>query len=823
MRGAAKWLPRALAVALGAALAAILTPVLVVAAGAALTPLPGELREGARANSRRITDRDGHLLREVRADDGARARWVGLDECGDLLPKALVAVEDRRFFAHWGVDPRAVARAIVSDLRAGRAVSGASTLTMQLARAVRPHARTLAGKLFEMALALRIEASLSKREILEQYLNRVSFGPNLRGIAAASQAYFDAPPSRLSTAQAALLVGMARGPSYYELTRHQGRAAARRDLLLARLRDAGVVTPASYATALAEPIVLQRGAPAFGAPHFVGAVVRGAFDADQPGLADALRGSAATIETTIDGAIQAAAEAAAGRVPADLASKHVTAASVVVVDNATGDVLAYVGSPDLLDAAHGGQNDGVRALRQPGSTLKPFLYALAIERLGWTGATVLPDVELHVATPAGDFVPRDYDEHYRGPVRLREALGNSLNVPAIWTAEQIGVPALLDRLRALGFDSLAKPPEYYGPGLALGDGEVTLLELVRAYAALAREGQSRSLRAVRRVADGDGRWTDIASVGGDAVLPVQVAAQITDVLRDPDARRGSFGERTVLDFDFDVAAKTGTSKGYRDNWAVGFTREVTVGVWVGNFDGSAMRGTSGITGAGPLFHAVMEAAMRGRRAGPLALASRRGDAKSAGLARVEVCALSGEAPGAGCTHRVSEWMPLDAADALPSCSFHERVRIDRRNGLRAGPGCGTEEATEEDFERYPPEYAEWAANADRPLAPSGGSPLCPPDDPPDVDGVGLRIANVEDGARFAIDSDRPRALQTLEVRVTAPRSAGRVRLRVDGTLVGSEPAPYRFTWPLAEGEHVLVAEADGLSPSPPAHLRVRGL
>jgi penicillin-binding protein 1C len=812
---------RALAIAAGVAL----LPFVALVVAVALTPLPSELRESRPSTSLRVTDRDGRLLREVRADDGAHARWVSLTECGAIVPAALVAVEDRRFFSHRGVDGWAIARAIASDIRARRAVSGASTLTMQLARTLRPHPRTLPGKLSEIALALRIEASLTKREILEQYLNRVSFGPNLRGIAAASHAYFDEAPRDLSPAEAALLVGLARGPSYYDLARHLERAAQRRDRILRRLRDEGVLATPAYETALAEPIVLQHVAPAFGAPHAVSAIVRGALGSVQAGLSEALRGPVASIETTIDGATQAAAESAAARVPAELAAKHVTAASVVVVDNRTGDVLAYVGSPDVLDADHGGQNDGVRALRQPGSTLKPFLYALALERLDWTGATALPDIELHVATAAGDYVPHDYDEHFRGPVRLREALGNSLNVPAVWTAQQVGVPALLDRLRDLGFASLSQPPVYYGPGLALGDGEVTLLELVRAYAALAHNGRTRPLRFVRRVVEANGRTVDLSPEEGEAVMPAPVAAQITDILRDREARRGAFGERTVLDFDFDVAAKTGTSKGFRDNWVVGFTRDVTVGVWVGNFDGSPMRGTSGITGAGPLFHAVMVASMRGRAGGSLAVGSQ--PAEDASLERVEVCALSGEAPGPACTHRVTEWMPRGDGAALPTCTLHERLRIDRRNGLRAGPRCAAAEVVERDVERYPPEYAGWAARAERPVGPADGSPLCPPEPLEEGTGGGaaggqLRIANVEDGARFAIDPDRPRELQTLEVRVLAPAGAGRVRLRVDGSVVGAEPSPFRFVWPLAEGEHVLVAEAEGIPPSEPAHVRVRG-
>jgi penicillin-binding protein 1C len=817
------------AVAMGALLGIPAALVLSVLVAAAMTPLPTELSEGPAPGSWLVTDRDGKLLREVRAEDGTRARWVSLDECGELAQAGVVAVEDRRFYFHRGVDIRALVRALDADLRARRIVSGGSTLTMQLARVVRPHAHSLLGKLGEIVLALRIEASLSKRQILEQYLNRVSFGPNLRGIAAASHAYFDTPPKRLSGAQVALLVGLLRGPSYYDLARHVDRAVRRRNRVLAQWREAGVLDRDAYEAALGEPALTTHGSAAFGAPHLVQGIVHGSLVDLQPGLADALKGPIALIETTLDGSLQAVVEAASARIPIDLAEKHVTAASVIVVDNASGDVLAYVGSPDVFNVENGGRNDGVRALRQPGSTLKPFLYALAFERLGWTGATVLPDIELRVATPAGEYAPRNYDDRFRGPVRLREALGNSLNVPAVWTTTQLGVAPLLEWLRALGFASLSKAPDDYGPALALGDGEVTLLELVQAYALLARDGVFRPLRLVRRVKDGSGQSKDLAPGPGETRVAADIAAQITDILRDRDARRASFGERTVLDFEFDVAAKTGTSKGARDNWALGYTRQVTVGVWVGNFDGSPMRGTSGITGAGPLFHSVMDAAMRNRPREPLALAARATQGEVESLERVEVCALSGEAPGRACRHRVQEWMPRGGRAALSACSFHEHVRIDRRNGLRAGPSCAAEEVMEEDVERYPAEYAAWASRAGRPTATAADSPFCPPsegrygqNERSPSDGAVVRIANVEDWARFAIDPDRPRALQILEVRILAPPSAPSVRLRIDGAVVGVEPPPFRFEWPLVEGEHVLVADAEGLPPSDPVHVRVRG-
>lgn len=820
---------RALSVAM--AFAALATGVAV-----AVTPLPAalagkEARASGGEDSIRVTDRDGNVLREARAGDGAKAEWLRLEDMGPLVPEVLLAAEDRRFYAHPGVDPIALARAAAADVAARHVVSGGSTLTMQLARAVQPHARTLFGKLGEMIVALRIEASLSKREILEQYLNRVSFGPGLRGVASASQAYFDKPPRALGLAEAALVVGLARGPSYYELTRHADRAVARRNRVLDRMQARGAIAADAASRARSEPLALQKRVAAFGAPHFVRGLLDGSLVSIQPGLSAALAPPVAAIETTIDSALQRTAEAAAEQTISALGPKHVTAASVLVVDNESGDVLAYVGSPDFFDVERGGQNDGVRAERQPGSTLKPFVYGLAMERLGFTGATVLPDVELHLRTGAYDYSPHDYDERFRGPVRLREALGNSLNVPAVWTAAQTGEAALLDRLRALGFDSLRQAPDYYGPGLALGDGEVTLLALVRAYAILAREGRAVPLRVVRAIRPG-GAHADMQALiapDGEAVLDPTTSAAITDILRDHGARRASFGERTLLDFDFDVAVKTGTSKGFRDNWVVGYTRAVTVGVWAGNFDGSPMNGTSGITGAGPLFHAVMDAAMRGRADRPLAIGE--GDEPTHGLQRVEVCALSGMAPGPACSHRVYEWMPAEAKAALEPCSFHARVVVDRANGLLAGPSCPRGETMTRDVEVYPPEYAEWATQAGRPLL-RESSPRCPlaadrvPSEGGDGDArgePGLRIAHVVDGARFALDPETPSALQRVDLTVVAPPRVRTVRLRVDGRVVGEQTAPYAFAWPLEEGEHVLVAEADGATDSPPVRVHVRGL
>ena len=801
-----------------------------LAGAVALTPLPPELRQPVTAGSIVVEDREGHVLREIRADDGTRARWVPLAEVMPYTIRALLAAEDGRFYGHPGVDPLALLRAAALDLWRRRVVSGGSTLTMQLARILLPHPRTLRGKAAEMLLALRIERSLTKDEILEQYLNRASFGPNLRGIAATGEAYFDKAPRSFSVAESALLAGLPRGPSLYEVTRHPDRARHRRDRVLDSMAARGWVDPDVEVRARSEPIDVQTRTAAFGAPHFVLGLVSGALGRLQPNLGAALATArpVARIVSTLDAELQRSAEAQVAATVDRLRGQSVSAASAIVVDNATGDVLAYVGSPDIFDVQHGGANDGVRAERQPGSTLKPFLYELAMEDLGFNPATRLPDVELHVPVEGGaDYTPHDYDGRYRGPVRLREALGGSLNVPAVWTVARLGVAPLLERLHDLGFASLTHDAAYYGPALALGDGEVTLFELARAYATLARGGIDRPLRVASRVEGADRSGTMTLDVDpGRRVMPRLFADLVTDILADHGARAGSFGGDSVLDFPFDVAAKTGTSKGYRDNWAVGFTRAVTVAVWAGNFDGRPMTNVSGISGAGPLFHAVMDAAMLGRSREPLTVAWTRSRPAS-GLAgvevpatndveRVEVCALSGDLAGPACPHRIAEWRPAASVDGAPVCAMHERIPIDRRNGLRAGPGCAAGAVTDVVFERFPPELLAWASATGRPMAPGDWSPECPgplssdddsgraggPDGPPRID---FPLA----GSRFAIDPDRPRDAQRLDVHIVAPLRAREATLVVDGEPVARVPAPFEASWRLEAGEHELVAEVDG--------------
>ncbi|HVW23822.1 MAG TPA: penicillin-binding protein 1C [Polyangiaceae bacterium] len=780
-----RWMRRAIA-------SLVATPLVVVCAlvlTAVATPLPDALRESAQEVSVVVADRDGRTLREVRTRGGDIESRVRLGELAPAVVPALLAAEDARFFSHPGVDVLAIGRASVTSLLAGRVVSGASTITQQLARTLAPRPRTLLGKWKEMALALRLESALDKRRILEEYLSRVPFGPGLRGIEAASRHYLDKPASALDLAEAAELVALVRGPSLYDPRKREALVARRRDRVLARMARRGLADPEAVARAVEEPMHVRRPFVESAAPHLSLALAR----RTTPGDGGA---ALARVDTTLDAGLEREVETLARRALSGVEKANVTALAAVVLDNESGGVLAYVGSPDYFAAA-GGANDGVRALRQPGSTLKPFVYAAAMESLGLTAATLLPDVDVVFDTDGGPFAPKDYDGRTHGPVRLRQALGSSLNIPAIATAARVGPPRLLELLHRVGFASLTAPAERYGAALALGDGEVRLLELAEAYATLARGGVHSPSTAVRRAVHADGTRVETPRPVRTRVIDSRTAAVLTDILSDDAARSAAFGRGSALELPFPVAAKTGTSKGYRDNWTVGFTHEVTVAVWAGNFDGTPMIGSSGIAGAAPLFHDVMLAAMRGREPAPLV--------DREGLVDVEVCALSGERPGPGCTHRVHELFRPEQAPRS-ECTMHVRRLVNSDDGLLASPACTNVE--ERTFEAYESRYVAWAKAAQRPLAPERYSPRCPPRGAassiaePRATGALLEpaVRYPRDGARFVVDRGGP-SRQEIVLAAEPGEGGGPVRFVLDGRTLGTVSAPYELPWALAPGRH----------------------
>ena len=569
----------------GAVLAAGLAAFLLVRAPT--RPLPGfrQVRDLYRVSEARLLDRNGNILHELRVDDAIRSLdWVSLGAVSPAFLKAVLRSEDRRFYRHRGVDWIALAGAgTEAILREGR--RGASTITMQLASmlddTLRPGAapRTFRRKADQIRRALALERTWSKDEILEAYLNLVSFRGELRGIHAASRGLFGKDPGGLDEPESLILASLIRSPNAAP-----PRVADRANRLA---RALGREVPRETIDALVRETLLR--------PYVITPRI-----ALAPHVARILLSKGAdNVVSTLDGNLQCFASESLSRQLQSLESRHVRDGAVLVAANRTGEILAYVGNAGVHSSAP--YVDGVAAPRQAGSTLKPFLYGLALERRILTAASILDDSPLDVPTLAGSYAPHNYDREYRGLVSLRTALAASLNVPAVRTLLLLPRDAFADRLRLMGFAGVGTGDDH-GASLALGSADVTLSELVNAYRTLADGGRLSSLTLLPRAVPGERR----------RVLSSKAAFIVSDILADRGARETTFGFENILATPFRASVKTGTSKDMRDNWCVGFSRDYTVGVWVGNFRGEPMQNVSGMTGAAPVWAEIMAYLHRGR-------------------------------------------------------------------------------------------------------------------------------------------------------------------------------------------------------------------
>ncbi|HEV8599864.1 MAG TPA: penicillin-binding protein 1C [Gemmatimonadales bacterium] len=718
-------------------------------------PLPPELLRQPRTPTLRLLDRAGAPLRTTRTADGTLQQWVPLSELDPALLVAFIAAEDRRFLTHHGVDPLAASRALLADLKARRVVSGASTIPMQLARLLLPLPRSLPGKLVQGLWALRLDAQLSKQTILEQYLNRVPLGQGSVGVEEAAALYFGASARALSAGQAALLAGLAGAPSRDNPLVSPRRAAQRRALVLARMRKANAVTTDEATAALLEPVLPAPLRQDFLAPHYTAALLSR--------LAKQARAPNGDLRTPLDLPLQALLEAEVRHTVETLRSSGVRHAAAVVLDNRSGGILAWVGSPDFFEP-RSGQVDMVSSPRQPGSALKPFLYGLAFDR-GYTAASVLPDVATVYQTSTGPYAPRNYDRRFHGPVRAREALGSSFNVPAVELANRLGPAELLLTLRRAGFHSLDRDAVHYGLGLALGNGDVSLLELANGYRAIAAGGVWHPVRWLE-----DERMQE----PGQRVMSAPAAALVLDILADPVARIPGFGPITPLEFPFPAAAKTGTSRHFTDNWAVAVTAGFTVAVWVGNFDGRPMEGVSGITGAAPLLHRAT--LLTAARHPPGVLPT----LEQVGAVPVAICRLSGLRAGAQCPLATEWFLPGTLPPHL--CDWH-----DARGGIS-----------------LPPQFADWASTTHL-AAVTGTHAAARPAEAAASSHFHITSPLSGDVFRFVPGVD-PR-YATIGLRAAGGPRAGRIRWSVDG-------APLRGTrLPLVPGRHVIRAAAGSLADS----------
>ncbi|HET9619856.1 MAG TPA: penicillin-binding protein 1C [Kofleriaceae bacterium] len=757
-------------------LAALNAGVLALAALAWLVPLPARAIDASAA----VEYRDGAPAYVFLSRDDKWRLPVALDAVDPRFIAALLALEDKRFWRHAGVDPIAIVRAAASDLRHARRVSGGSTLTMQLARLLEPRPRTIRSKLVDMFRAVQLDLRLTKREILEAYLSRTPYGGNVEGVESAAWSYFGHAARSLTPLEIATLLAVPQGPTRFApRPGNLARLRARRDDILGKLIAAEVFTPADAAAGRAD-------AAAQDPPSRLRRMPREAAHAAialHRRFKDQLR-----IRSTLDAGIQALAEREVALRRDELHRKGIFGAAIVVVDHTTRDVVALVGNLDFHDAAHGGQIAMFDRPRSPGSTLKPFVYALAIDRGLALPGYLVPDIPMQYGT----YRPRNFDGDWAGLVVLRDALSRSLNLPFIDLLAQLGVEGFVSELAQMGVAARRAAPGQYGLSMIVGGIELTPLELAGLYATLAENGEYRPLRLLVE----SGPRVASRELGGSSRFG-PAAAWLTRealALRDrPDFPR----RRDVAGVPAQIHWKTGTSFGFRDAWAVGSGPAYTAVVWTGNVDNKPSAELVGSEAAGPLLFDVLEGVARRAPAAPAA--PPEGD-----LTEVEVCAYSGHLAGDACPERVKVKAPIHAVPTAP-CPFHQAYDVDRATGLAVVPACRRDDRAydRKTFTILPSAVAAWLTGRQRAV------PTPPVFDPACAEAAASAppaIVTPGEGQVITLIPGVDPAHQL--VPLTAATRAARVTWFVDGAFVATAGSDERVYWTPRAGRHAIVVADD---------------
>ena len=707
---------------------------------------------------------DGELLRVTRSTDDQYRLWVPLSQVSPELVDAFLLKEDRWFYLNVGVNPIALVRAAFRTYRGGER-QGGSTLTMQLARLTyQLNTKTPAGKLRQIGAALWLEARYSKRELLEAYLNVVPFGGNIQGVGAASRIYFGKPADQVTLGEALTLAVIPQRPAS-----RAGRAVSAGSVLSARarlgrlwLRHHG--DSAAERRQIALPIVARpQFAMPWQAPHFVDAVL--ANRTAQSGR----------IETTIDAGLQRLLERQIERHLKRFGDRGIRNAASLLVDTRDMSVKAWVGSADYWNDAIDGQVNGVTAKRSPGSALKPFVYALALDQGVLHPQTVLRDAP----TSFGPFTPENFDGRFFGPITAEEALIRSRNVPAVWVATQLRQPSLYQFLQSAGLRDM-KAESFYGLALALGGGEVTMEELAGLYAMLANQGVLQPLRV-----EPSSRREE-----GVRLLSPEASFVILDMLR-RNPRPDDDGTIPVR-ARWPVAWKTGTSWGFRDAWSAGVVGPYVLVVWIGNFDGQGNPAFVGVDAAAPLFFRIADALNLARPAEATPLLT-----PPPGVTRVAVCAESGDLPNAHCPHLVDTWY-IPGKSPIRVSQLHRAVAVDPRTGLPACPPypAGTRFDV---FEFWSSDMLKLFREAGMPRRTPPALPGCATEGPMELPRIASPLRNVS----YTLRHSAPR--ETIALDTSAAADVRRVFWFDGSALIGVRPVPEgALPWrPATAGLHLI--------------------
>ena len=770
------------------------------------------LPERLNTPSVRITDRNGRLLYEVLAESGGRHVVLPFESFPVSLRQATIATEDRSFYTNPGIDLTGILRAMWINLRGGETLAGGSTITQQVARNLlldqsERGQRSLRRKLREAILAWQLTRHLSKDEILALYLNQTYYGGMAYGAEAAAQTYFGKPVSELDLAESALLAGLPQAPSRYDPFTDLEAARQRQRVVLGLMQAAGFIDEGQQEAAGREPLVFTAMPYPIRAPHFVMTV---RLELDRMFTPEQIyQHGGLVVRTSLDLDWQEVAERAIARQLAELQQgdaglgHNVNNAALVALDPHTGEILALVGSPDYFDAAHAGSINMVLAPRQPGSALKPILYAAALDPTQpapWTAATMLLDVSTSFQTHEGmAYTPANYDQKEHGPVLVRQALASSLNIPAVITLDHVGLGRLFEQAGKMGITTL-QDPERYDLSLALGGGEVSLMELSAAYGAFANGGYRLEPVSILEVSDSKGDILFTAQPPSKVrVLDERLAWLISDILSDNDARRLGFGANSVLRLDRPAAVKTGTTSNFHDNWTIGYTPDLVVGVWAGNTSYEPMREVSGLSGAAPIWHQFMRVVLTGTPPRPFV--------QPPGLVHVEVCELSGMLPTPACPYRRWEWF-IDGTQPTQPDRLYQQVQVDRLTGMPADASTPPERRSAQTVLDLPPQAGPWAhaqglklitdllpnpLDSGENLEPMGNS--IQPDAP-------LRLVSPAQGSIYRLDPGYDPDAQRVLVEAVGEAGLQDVSLWVDSNLIARfDQGPYQAWWQISPGTH----------------------
>ena len=732
-------------------------------------PFPEETLK--RPAGRIVTDREGRVLRMFLAPDGYWRFPVRSGQVQGELVQALLTSEDQWFYFHPGVNPLSVLRACWSNLLAGRIVSGASTIPMQVARMIEPRERRLASKAVEAFRALQLSLRYSKDEVLELYLNLTPYGGNIEGVQAAAYFYFGKPPDQLALGEIALLTALPRSPLRYDPTRNARLSKQARDRVVDQLQARGLFSTGSLATARSLPLPTVRRKAPFRAPHFSELVER--------------ESTADVVRSTLDLQIQTRAERQVDGWARKLRLEGIDNVSVVVLDSPTRDVLAMVGSSGYFEATRDGQVNGSLARRSPGSALKPFLFAQAFD----SGRIVPESLLLDVPSDYSGYVPENYDSLYRGQVTATQALVQSLNVPAVRLLAGSGLESFHELLVAGGLSTLDRPYHQYGLPLVLGAGEVRLLDLTNLYACLAEGGLYRPFRIIA--------GPDLSPA--TRLFSREATSWTNEILGQ--LQRPDLPHSWELSPDIPaVAWKTGTSFGHRDAWAIGFSGRTTIGVWVGNFDGRSQLGLSGAEHAGPLLFDLFRAIEPAGSSIPAL--------KGLEMGRLKVCASSRQLPHRFCPE-TREVRYLPGRSIFKTCPQHRQVFVDRQTGkvLRGECLVGRSHRTRV-VSQLPRELVTWRRT-------TGQSVEVVPEVSSDChtvgQGSGPLIVSPDPGTPYVLRSNVPSRFQKIALTARSSLSQ-RLYWYADGTLVASGPAgQQQFLEPTRGSHEIIVMDDSGRS------------